>query len=178
MNSRPKKATAQAKETLKAAGVTRPPVPVEALAARMGINIVPEPLEPEVSGMLYRRAGHSLIIVNSRHALVRQRFSIAHEIGHYLLHPHEEAFVNHLRIDHRDAKSSLGIDAKEMEANSFAASLLMPEEWVYKWVKDALSKAPIGASDEDLIAKLARAFDVSQNAAHIRLVNLGILGSV
>jgi Zn-dependent peptidase ImmA (M78 family) len=76
-------------------------------------------------------------------------------------------------IGHRDAKSSLGIDQREIEANAFAAELLMPEDLILEAVRKQLKKAETTAP-EQLAAVLAAQFQVSTEAMQNRLTNLGL----
>jgi Zn-dependent peptidase ImmA (M78 family) len=161
-----------ATRVLAAAGIAVPPVPVKELAEQLGARVLEEPLDPGVSGMLYRQdGGLNVIAVNRSHPLVRQRFSIAHEIGHLHLHPGRPVIVDHLvrgRVNMRDERSSLATSREEIEANSFAAALLLPAEWI---------EADIEGRDEGaagkIILSLAKRYHVSTQAMELRLINLG-----
>ena len=161
-----------ARELLASLGIYQPPVPVEELAMRLGVNIVRDALGQGVSGVLYRQdKGQSVIAVNASHAVVRQRFSIAHEIGHLRLHAGRPIIVDHLvrgRVNMRDERSSLATSREEIEANGFAAALLMPAEWISTDVNGSLGGAP-GRTVESL----AERYNVSEQAMEFRLVNLG-----
>lgn len=147
------------------------PVPVEDVARRLGAAIDYEPYEGEVSGMLYRSDRHTLIGVNSRHAKTRQRFTIAHEIGHLYMHKGTPMFIDRfMRVNRRDGASNV----HEVEANSFAAELLMPRKLVAREVDRALSKRR-SISPTDLVVVLAKSFGVSTEAMQYRLTNLGVL---
>ena len=88
----------------------------------------------------------------------RQRFTIAHEIGHFLLHTDEDVHIDEKRpIGRRDDLSSQAVDACEIEANQFAAELLMPESLVREFVRNLGSNHP-ETSVEEAIEELARAF--------------------
>jgi len=152
-------------------GITGPPVPVEGLADRMGVTVLEESLGQGVSGILYRRDdGPSIIAVNEVHAPVRRRFSIAHEIGHLQLHAGRPIIVDHLvrgRVNLRDERSSLATSREEVEANGFAAALLMPAEWISADIETSLG-APAGRTVESL----AQRYNVSAQAMELRLINL------
>jgi Zn-dependent peptidase ImmA (M78 family) len=122
----------KAAELLHAASVNRAPVPVETLAERAGAVIRYEPFDGKLSGMLYRSDDGAVIGVNSLHPAVRQRFSIAHEIGHLLLHEPELHVDEHAFVAFRDPESSKASDPAEIEANQFAAALLMPADLLMK----------------------------------------------
>ena len=71
-----------------------------------------------------------MIGVNEDHHSNRQRFSIAHEIAHFVLH-HGDTYIDKgYRVHFRDLESGSGTKREEMEANAFAAALLMPAVWV------------------------------------------------
>jgi Zn-dependent peptidase ImmA (M78 family) len=99
--------------------------------------------------------------------MTRRRFTIAHEFGHYLLHEGISEHVNYgYRVNFRDQESSLARDVEEIEANFFAASLLMPRSML-----DACGA--VHAVDSDvLVRNLAKRFQVSQHAMSLRLANV------
>src|SRR3954469_18194462 len=107
MARRPNRAEQAALDLLAKQGINAPPVPVEKIAKRLRVDVRFEPLEGGLSGALYRADdGHAVLGVNNWHAEVRQRFTIAHELGHLLLHP-DELFVD--GVLKRDGDSSLAI---------------------------------------------------------------------
>ena len=122
--------------------------------------------------MMHRSPGGSLVIgVNSSHPETRQRFTIAHELGHVLLHKEESLHVDETAsIRFRDEESSLATKSDEIEANQFAAELLMPEHLV----TEEIAKLP-DADPEDAIPILAERFQVSEQAMTLRLNRLGLL---
>lgn len=151
------------------------PIDVERLASSLGIEIRKQGFDDELSGFAFHRQGEKFIGINTNENEKRQRFTIAHEIGHMQLHDKHSLSVDKgvmmlLRNDH----SSDGTDLKEIEANRFAAELLMPE----KSIKADLIK--VGGVDlvggEDLrnstISKLADKYEVSYQAMSIRLVSI------
>ena len=155
------------------------PIDVEALAKAMGITIRYEPFDEELSGVLVKEGDRVAIGVNSAHSITRQRFTIAHEIGHFALNHDGNLFVDQaLRsqayIVHRDGKSSLGTDYHEVQANQFAAELLMPQDLLNLQIEKRLDKRA-RSSSADLISELARVFVVSTQAMEYRLANLGNL---
>jgi Zn-dependent peptidase ImmA (M78 family) len=145
---------------------TRPPVRIEKIAKGLGVEVRGGDLG-EISGLIVRSGTGAIIGVNSTQGRQRQRFTIAHELGHFLLH---EGLVNHVdrnyRINYRSAESSLATNVEEIEANFFAASILMPRRFL-----DGLN-ADEAVEDDEKVAELARTFDVSRHAMSLRLVNL------
>jgi Zn-dependent peptidase ImmA (M78 family) len=128
------------------------------------------------SGFALRDNDRRYIGVNTQTSRRRQRFTIAHELGHLLLHKGKQIIVDQavLRVDLRNDLSSMGTDLEEIGANTFAAALLMPEPIVARHVDDFI-RADGDIAREDLITELARTFDVSAEAVGYRLINLGIL---
>lgn len=156
----------QAEQVVTKANVKNLPVLVEDIAAKYQIRISRAP-HTEFSGMLIRKDGHALIGVNSSEARVRQRFTIAHELGHFFLHPNKDAFV-----DYRDnRKGGVARSPREKQANMFAAALLMPRKLL---LRDLRTAAEEGFSADDLDV-LAKRYDVSEEAMRFRLINLNIL---
>jgi len=73
----------------------------------------------------------------------------------------------------RDSRSSKAIDRQEIEANQFAAELLMPEDLILQAAKDSY-ELNSSLSQAQLVDQLAKAFKVSLQAMEYRLTNLGI----
>lgn len=139
------------------------PVPVELIANQNNIQISRAP-NKDFSGLLIRKEDKSLIGVNNNESPKRQRFTIAHELGHYFLHPNKNAFV-----DYRDNQKNIKRGIKEIQANIFAAALLMPKTFLEKDYKEISKK---GLFEEDDLKFLADKYQVSEDAMKIRLINL------
>jgi Zn-dependent peptidase ImmA (M78 family) len=170
-----KKAEQRARDLLRELGIDTPPVPVDEIVERLGATISREPFRGGISGMLYRTDAGAVVGVNSAEPPTRQRFTIAHEIGHFLLHEGRPLIVDrHVRVDRRDASSSMGTKREEVEANAFAAELLMPEEMLRRHV-EALVRDDAALPADRLVNRLAREFEVSGQAMEIRLGALGFL---
>jgi Zn-dependent peptidase ImmA (M78 family) len=155
-------------------GITSPPVDPEKLALAAGIMVIRRRFEDaDVSGILFRDTSHHVIGVNSAHPLVRQRFTIAHELGHHALHPGRELILDvPVRVNLRDKTSSTASDIEEIEANAFAAALLMPAYLI----REQVNRLPPARRREPdtAAAALARIFKVSTSALNFRLINLGL----
>ena len=158
----------RAKRTLKDFGINNPPVPVEEIAESLGTHVRFSPFEGELAGMLIRGDAQTLIGVNSLHHPNRQRFTIAHEIGHLLLHKGDVHIDRSFRINRRDAESSLAKNQDEIEANRFAAELLMP----YEMIKADLFEYEIDVENEEDIQELAKRYKVSVQAMTHRITNI------
>jgi len=169
-----------AEATLAKAGVTKFPVRVFDIARKYAY-VTYETLPKDVSGMLVPKVGDAkkawIIAINRAHSPLRQRFTIAHELGHILLHafktPHADG---HLGVRFRDDTSSQGTNLEEMEANRFAAELLLPasllvprlrELGIEEWDADHTS-----SEIAERIASLADECKVSQQAMLIRVGSL------
>lgn len=158
---------------LKDAKVKKPPVPIEELAMLLKAKIRYEPFAGQLYGMVHRNSnGTAVIGVNSMDAPNRQRFTIAHEIGHLLLHKTDDLHVDEKSpIGLRNDRSSLAIDEKEIEANQFAAELIMPAEFLDKDIR----RLPDDIEAEEAVTRLARKYQVSEQAMTIRLTALKVL---
>jgi Zn-dependent peptidase ImmA (M78 family) len=163
----------KARDLLASVKVKVPPVPVELLAKRAGAEVHYEPFSGELCGMVHRKSnGKAVIGVNALHPATRQRFTVAHELGHLLLHKDEELHVDeNSPIGFRSPLSSQAVDSDEIEANQFAAELLMP----VPLLTAAIRKIPAKTGTEDAITHLAEVFGVSEQAMTFRLSGLGFL---
>ena len=149
--------------------MSKAPVDVEDVARTLGLAIVRGSLGREVSGILISRGRVSTICLEETDSENRQRFTIAHEVGHYILgHHFADGSVHVDKISMRNARSSEGSDPLEIEANQFASTLLMPEGLV----RERMGSLAILAI-EDVVTKLAKTFKVSQEAMAFRLATLG-----
>lgn len=148
-------------------------VDVNEIAEKLGLQVTAHDLGANVSGVLYIDKGKGTIGYNDTESEVRQRFTIAHEVGHFILHRLEnEIFVDkkEFKVLFRDDKSSTGEIKQEREANAFAAALLMPRERVIKELDKM--KFDLGDDKEDVIKELANTFKVSTQAMMYRISNL------
>lgn len=154
-------------------GVTEAPVPLLQIAQACGVRVFADSLKGDLSGFLYRGNNKVVIGVNTLHHPVRQNFTMAHELGHFLLHDREHFHIDHeFRIRLRNNISSQGTDEGEREANHFAAALLMPKKFLENDLKD---KEYIDLFAEDFLHDLACKYGVSTQALVYRLKNLGYL---
>jgi transcriptional regulator with XRE-family HTH domain len=154
-----------ANELLERAGVRSAPVPIEGLAARCGVLVRYRTFPDSLSGLVFAHDDGAVIGVNAAHHANRQRFSLAHELGHYLLGHTEASSTNDDRF-HIDVAEGTppGYDWRaERAANEFAADVLMPR----RIVMAAFSRHPNPVA-------LALEFSVSEIAMGYRLVNLGL----
>ncbi len=160
----------EALQLLKKNRVKNPPIPVDKIAESLGATVRYSPFDgDDLAGMLVRAKGQIIIGVNSMHHPNRQRFTIAHECGHYLFHKGEEIHVDRtFRVNRRDVVSSLAVDPDEIEANRFAAELLMP----FDMIMADLEERGFDVEDEQELKELARKYQVSVQALTLRINNI------
>jgi hypothetical protein len=147
-----------------------PPVDVIGLARALGVNVFVSSKLNEASGKLFRDTvngganGYS-ILVNVSDPVVRQRFTVAHELGHYLLHL--DNMESGEITDDAFYRSGLGV-FREAEANRVAAEILMPLDRIQM---DRAILSGNGQNPDD--AKiLASQYGVSEMAMAIRVDQL------
>jgi len=152
------------------------PIDVDEVARRLNLAVTRERLAPDLSGLLIRQPGQPqpVIGVNTAHHPKRQRFTIAHEIGHFHLGHKGDVIVDGITVNRRDGVSSTAAVRDERDANAFAAALLMPADLLQERFEQLAAK---NYSQSRIVADLARTFDVSEQAMNYRLVNLGLLRS-
>lgn len=167
----------QAEKLAENVGKGEVPVNVEGIAKSLGLEVLYADLGEEVSGLLISDGASAQVCIQESDPPVRQRFTIAHEIGHhFLLHQFESG--EHVHVDkgnyisQRGPRASEGVDPKEVQANQFAASLLMPT----KAIRQRIAKLAGGGPVLDThVESLAKEFEVSEQALTIRLTGLGLL---
>lgn len=166
----------RAEQLLGECGIETAPVDVLRVARHLKIKIVVEHLDPDISGLLITDKAGTRICVNAAHHESRRRFTIAHEIGHFVLGHHFEV-GSRVHVDRsaafvsaRTSRSSEGVDTNEIEANQFASALLIP-----LFLLKADPKVAGGAVTDFDVELLAAKFKVSEHSMTIRLTKLGII---
>ena len=172
------KAARAAQRVLEELKVRKVPVDVRSLCRKHAF-VMTETLPADVAGMLVPMAPDAskpyAILVNKTHSHQRQRFTMAHELGHLLIHRFTEPHADSApRVRFRDEKSTQGVDRDEIEANQFAAELLMPADLVVQRLRKVGFGSPSQELDENAewLAKLAQEFNVSVHAMSVRIGNL------
>lgn len=167
----------KAEELLIDAGCFSRPIKIERCVEHLKLQLEEVELESDVSGFLVLNNNTAVIGCNKNHGHERKRFTIAHELSHFVLHAKKEIpfFIDKQQkpeqtIMFRDSSSSTGEFQKEREANAFAAALLMPKKLVEQEIK-LIAKENI----HEAIKTLAEYFEVSVQAMSIRLTNLDII---
>ena len=166
---------ARAQGILADLGITHWPVPVDTVARKLGITLTFVPLDEALSGMIFMK-GTAHIVINSLHHQNRQRFTISHEVGHFALHMPEIGSEVHVDKKFlafaRNTKSSEGSDLKEIEANRFAAGLLVPRNHLIQELRGRI----LDVEDEELVENLAKKFQVSRQMMTFRIAGLAERG--
>ena len=135
------------------------PVDIVQIACRAGVQVRYDDLG-SLAGYFMKLPKGSFIVCNHNHHNARRRFTLAHELGHFLLPGTRSKNVFEVKY----------YSSKERLCNQFAAALLMPESEVRLRLPLYLRQ-----SKEETIREFARQFDVSVEAAKIRLTQLGII---
>lgn len=144
------------------------PIDVIGIIESEGINLVVDNMDDDHSGFLLVENGAATVAINSEHHPNRQRFTAAHELGHYILHSQgrDRFFVD--KAYFRGPSASAGTETQEIEANRFAACILLPAELV----KEYANRTKLTDLE---VYRLSTAFQVSEQAMTLRLVNLGLV---
>ncbi|MDP2763839.1 MAG: ImmA/IrrE family metallo-endopeptidase [Brevundimonas sp.] len=139
------------------------PVKLSSLARTLGVRVQSSTLPAGISGEIRpdpARPGSFLVRVNRHDSPKRQRFTVAHELAHYLLH--RDQIGDGIKDDvlYRSRLS----DRREAEANRLAADLIMPADLIDEWLRRSSALRV-----DDPVHYLAHAFNVSEQAMKIRL---------
>lgn len=139
------------------------PVPVGQIGHAFGIRIRSVTLPADISGLIKLCDDDVYEIeVNNTDSPVRQRFTVAHEVAHYLLH---RDLIGHDGIEDTILYRSRLSNRQEAEANRLAAAILLPWEQVRKWHLTEFGCEPT----RENLDNLANAFRTSSLAAGFRL---------
>lgn len=103
------------------------PLDIESLIRLLGIGLRIHPMDEQKSGYIKLEEGRWVIGVNSLQHPNRQRFTMGHEIGHFILH--KDQIGDGIEDTLLFRASGFGEPGIEKEANEFAAKLLMPEDY-------------------------------------------------
>jgi hypothetical protein len=139
------------------------PVKLSSLARALGVGLKAATLPAGISGEIRpdpENQGRFLVRVNRHDSASRQRFTVAHEIGHFLLHRDQIGTGIKDDVLYRSNLS----DRREAEANRLAADLLMPPHLIDEWLERARLLRV-----ENVVAYLSEQFEVSEASMKIRL---------
>ncbi|NSW84489.1 MAG: ImmA/IrrE family metallo-endopeptidase [Syntrophothermus sp.] len=129
------------------------PVDVIEIARTLKVQVYLTILPDKISGILHKFPGKSYLYVNITHSWERQRFTIAHELGHHLFDP----AGTYLTYNAQEAWTMC-----ERRASRFAAQLLMPRSEVRRCVRARMC-----------LTDMCQHFGVSAEAMTLRLDELG-----
>jgi Zn-dependent peptidase ImmA (M78 family) len=155
-------APAKARELLKELNILEPDeIDIERIAAFKDAPVRYEPLQG-MDGRIVREGNAAIITVNNEITYEGQRrFVIAHELGHYFLHPSTRQVEHVSRDQTNNWSDQQGIE--EYEANLFAAELLMPNDMFAPRIK---GKVP----SFELVEALQKDFKTTLTATAVQLV--------
>ncbi|CAN5432621.1 ImmA/IrrE family metallo-endopeptidase [soil metagenome] len=153
------KARKEAEKLLKDNSILDAPVPVNQIAENLSLELLRGSfIEAQVAGFI--DLDMSLIVVNEKDSLNRQVFTIAHEIGHFVMHKERLREDASMAIMYRKPIGGEA-DPYEQEANAFAANLLVPEDLLAKYF------------EYQSFHVVARIFGVSEEVIRYRLKTTG-----
>lgn len=139
------------------------PIPVYDIMRELGLKLGFEAMDDNISGWIERTGDGYSVAVNVNHPNVRQRFTAAHELGHYIYHRDllgdGVGDTRAYRAEGSDRPNSSVLPIHERQANSFAANLLMPRKAITLLREQGITDAE----------KMAERFEVSKQAMCIRL---------
>lgn len=167
-------------EILTVNNISDAPINLPRITKKLGLEVIKQDADDKLSGMLINTGnGEAIVGVNARHHPNRQRFTIAHEIGHFLLHKFDGVHFDaetpgSIQLNFRDDNSSTGLDVFEKEANLFAAELLMPKKFIER---DLIRDQNINLADVEnkTIKVLASKYKVSVQAFTYRVAYLNFV---
>lgn len=143
------------------------PIKIGKLANELNVSVKVSAMDMSISGQIKLEGNQCVIRVNRYEARERQRFTIAHELAHFLLHRDYIVHAQHKGITDNVLYRSGMPEKIEFEANQLAAEIIMPMNLIDKRLKELG-----GVISEYVIERLARDFQVSKAAMEIRLSNL------
>ena len=148
------------------------PVPVEALAREEGLEVHSDPqLHESLNGFLHRPDDDTPVVIlqGAEGETLKRRFTLACQLGHYLLH-HGESYLSERQegITFARLGNRGSADVERIEAYRFAQEILMPQELVER----AFNGLP-RVLDEEIPRLLASEFEVGEGAMKLRLLSLG-----
>lgn len=145
---------------LKEIGNLDPPIDIYKIADNYGLYVFEDDMGENESGAIVINDTGTGIMINKRDTPYRKRFTLAHELGHFISYRYQGKSGE--IIEYRNNKSSLGKSVEEVFANKFAAAILMPKQ-VLVDIKKAIGNH---------LEELADIFEVSKTAIENRLENI------
>jgi Zn-dependent peptidase ImmA (M78 family) len=143
-------------------GLDAPISVLDAVEDLAGVPVCIQEFAEDVAGLYYRRDRRAYLFVNGVHPVVRQRFTLAHEFGHYRME-------HSPRVESMAGMSSK--DPQEVEANYFAGAFLAPRQAVRNWTERHPDLPGL-----ELVVRVGAFFGISTEASRIRLELAGVIG--
>jgi hypothetical protein len=155
----------KAEHILKILGVTTPDeIDVDAIAWHLGAEVRYDSLE-DCEARIVGTDDTAIITVNVGSSPQRQRFSVCHELGHWIYHRRRMLICQGEEIEKPSAEAM----SIERAADRFASELLMPS-----YLFGPLAQS-FGRPSMHVVRKLSEIFNTSQTATAIRLVEINTL---
>ncbi len=157
-------AAKMAQKLVSEAKIKSPPVDLDIILANLKLNKMEHDFPKDISGIFFRENELTVIGINKSMYENRKNFTVAHEIGHYVLGHHLDTYVDADAVADSRYDSTCRNPIQEQEANHFAGELLMPAEMLNEDFK----------RNKDTKA-LASKYEVSEQALWIRLMKLKLV---
>ena len=145
-------------------GLDAPISVLDAVEDLAGVPVCVQEFAEDVAGLYYRRGERPYLFVNGAHPVVRQRFTLAHEFGHY--------HMGHSPRVESTAGMRVSKDPQEVEANYFAGAFLAPRQALRNW-----SERHPELPNLELAVRVGAFFAISTEASRIRLELAGVIGT-
>jgi Zn-dependent peptidase ImmA (M78 family) len=162
-----------ARKIINAYQYTKDTLPVDIKRIMTDKNILVKYIElpDDISGVLDTRGDQPIVLIQKSHDKKRKRFSLAHELGHYILKSSPRGVHLDRHTYFRSNLSSAGTDLEEKKANRFAAELLMPSDILLEILLEDIPDLIDSDEENSLNAlkRLAKLFDVSVAALTIKI---------
>lgn len=151
---------------------SRLPIPIRELIEKLGVTVIEHDFDNNISGVLSINGQNKSIGINKSEGEQRKRFTLAHELGHLILHQEKgNLFMDSILFRKTGDGYTKKEEKIEREANFFAANILMPANRV----REELRNVTLDFIEDTSIENLAEKFGVSVSAMNYRLINLGII---
>lgn len=159
-------------------GISEYPVSIVNVCNNLGLKVFEQYMDTGISGLLVvdqkyweKYNANQFIVVNLIEPADRRRFTIAHELAHYVLHKKDNTIYAHRDINDGIKKKS----QIESEADYFASNILMPEVLVRERASHIEGEAGGSVPFFIMIQEIADSFLVSKAAAEVRLKQLNLI---
>jgi len=146
--------------------IKEPPISPSQISKDLNIPVFYWDFPDEVSGIFVSEENATCIGVNQDHSYVRQKFTIAHELGHFVYHNGDELCVDFIDTEMTTPDLDEQQRSEETKANQFAASLLMPMEWI---------KGDFHKHGVEALPLLSQRYEVSEQSLWYRLHSLKLV---